>query len=157
MLTTWLMMMLMSPPTMAEPAQAPAMSEQADGRWLVEVVRTHGELSATGAVTFRAISAPDPAAPPHAGAGGARAWLALGEQLADGSPAEAVACAEKGLEELGADYADRTVRDDTSMKIALARSMAADQPADAAATLLRMLSERLEMYQELHEVEVDSP
>jgi hypothetical protein len=155
-----LVVLLMTPPSFADPGTAEpdhAVLTQLDGdRWSVSVERSLGDLSAAAAATFEG-GAPDGAAPPHANAAGARAWLVLGRQLLEaGDPDAAADCASKGVEELGGVYADMTTVDDTGMKIAAARTLIRDgRVADGAGTLLNMLDARLEMYQQFFDVQID--
>jgi hypothetical protein len=94
--------------------------------------------------------------PPHASFAGSRAWLALGEKLLDAGDAEgAITSARNGLEELGKDYAGPRVKDDTGLKLGLARDYINDgQMEDGARLLLGILRNRLAMYARLHREEI---
>jgi hypothetical protein len=119
-----------------------------EGQWTVRVNRTQNGVSSEGTVVIRQASAPAAGAPPHASLAGARAWLALGEaRLQANRSDEAVSCAHAGIEELGADYAQDHVKDDTGLKIHIADELIENgQAADGARMMLRMLAERIQMY-----------
>lgn len=92
--------------------------------------------------------------PPHQHAAAAMAELSRGrELLEDGRAEEALRAAQAGIDALGRDYAPRGTRDSTTLKIYAARELArAGRLEDAAATTLRMLAERLALYQQKHGV-----
>jgi hypothetical protein len=122
------------------------------GEWAVEVKRELEGHSAVGQVVVRAASAPAPAQAPHVKLAGARAWLKLGqERLAEHQAQAAVACARKGLEELGSDYAAPDAGDDTVLKLAAAEELLKAGRADnAASTMLRTLDGRARLYVDQH-------
>lgn len=92
----------------------------------------------------------------HAGYSGSRAWLALGEQMLDeGDYNGAIECAQKGLDELGDDYAGPEVDDDTDLKLAAARErIAQGHAADGAKVMLRTLKTRTNLYSDSHAEEI---
>jgi len=126
------------------------------GEWVIEVRREWEGHAALGRAVVRAASAPAPAQDPHVKLAGARAWLRLGqEHLAAGQAQAAVACAERGLEELGGDYAPLTAVDDTVLKLAAAEEeLRAGRADNAASTMLRMLDARTRLYLEKHRATV---
>lgn len=83
---------------------------------------------------------------------GAKGWLTAGqERLAKKQAQEAVDCARRGLDELGADYAPLTAVDDTVLKLAAAdEELAAGRAENAASTMLRVLEARARLYTEKH-------
>jgi hypothetical protein len=93
---------------------------------------------------------------PHAALAGSRAYLALGRaQLAADKPSGAVECAQAGLAELGPNYVAPTAMDDTDLKVLAAEDLVgAGQVADGASTLLRVLEERISLYEQLHASEL---
>ena len=111
---------------------------------VVRVEREHAGERAEGEVVARG-----EAGAVHKRLAAARAWLALGERLSD--PAEALAAARSGLEELGRDYASRRTKDDTALKLALADDQLAGGDVESAAAItLRTLETRTELYMDLH-------
>jgi hypothetical protein len=122
------------------------------GEWVVEARREWEGHSGLGRAVVRAAAAPAPANAPHVTLAGARAWLNLGqERLAAGQAPAAVACARRGLEELGRDYAPLTAGDDTVLKLAAAEEeLGAGRAENAASTMLRTLDARTRLYVEKH-------
>ena len=122
------------------------------GEWLVEVRREWEGRPGVGRVVVKAASTPAPAGEPHGKLAGARAWLSLGrDALAAGQAPAAVACARRGLEELGGDYAPLTAGDDTVLKLAAAEEeLSAGRAENAASTMLRTLDARARLYVEKH-------
>jgi hypothetical protein len=93
---------------------------------------------------------------PHTALAGSKAYLALGRaQLAADKPSGAVECAKAGLAELGPNYIAPTAMDDTDLKVLAAEDLVgAGQVADGATTLLRVLEERIGLYEQLHASEL---
>ena len=122
------------------------------GEWVIEVRREWEGSAGLGRAVVRAASAPAPAQEPHVKLAGARAWLSVGrERLAAGQAQAAVACARRGLEELGPGYAPLTAGDDTVLKLAAAEEeLAAGRADNAASTMLRTLDARMRLYVEKH-------
>jgi hypothetical protein len=122
------------------------------GEWVVEVRREWEGHPGLGRVVVRAAAAPAPAHAPHVKLAGARAWLTLGqERLAAGQAQAGIACARRGLDELGSDYAPLTAADDTVLKLAAAEEeLAAGRADNAASTMLRTLDGRARLYVEKH-------
>ena len=156
MFSSLLMVLLMTPPTFADPGSSAEVTALDAGRWSVSTERTVGDQSARASATFDMDDAPDSAAPPHAHAAGARAWLTLGQQmLEDGNAENAATAAQSGIDELGGAYATYDVVDDTSLKIGAASLLVKEgRTADGATTLLSMLESRLGMYQNRYGVEL---
>ncbi len=123
------------------------------GEWVIQVQREWEGESGLGQAVIRAAARPDPSHEPHVRLAGARAWLAVGqERLAAGQGAAAVACARRGLEELGPDYAPLSAGDDTVLKLAAAEGeLAASRAENAASTMLRVLEARARLYVEKHQ------
>ena len=73
-----------------------------------------------------------------------QSWLERGEKsLEEGDTEAAIKCAESGLAELGDDYADPGVEDDTGLKLHAARDLIERGRAeDGARLMLRMLKTR---------------
>jgi hypothetical protein len=122
------------------------------GEWVVEVRRAWEGHAGVGRAVVRATSAPEPGQEPHVKLAGARAWLNVGqERLVAGQAQASVACARRGLEELGLDYAPLTAVDDTVLKLAAAEEeLAAGRADNAASTMLRTLDARTRLYVEKH-------
>ena len=81
---------------------------------------------------------------PRAPRAARQSWLERGEKLLDEGDAEsAIACAEKGLEELGKDYAGPGIKDDTRQKLLAAQDLIEHgRTEDGARLMLRMLKTR---------------
>jgi hypothetical protein len=111
--------------------------------------RTYGEHTEHGEA--RVFTSPSP----HSRLAGARAWLALAVALAS-SPADAYAAADRGVAELGPDYAGRGVKEETSLKERGAREYFEEQKFDAAAEwMLLVLRHRIAMYERKYKAEVE--
>jgi hypothetical protein len=125
---------------------------RAAGEWVVEVKREWEGHPGLGQVVVRSASTPAPPEAPHARLAAARAWLILGrERLAAGQAPAAVACARRGLDELGIDYAPLAAVDDTTLKVAAAdEELKAGRAENAGSTLLRTLEARARLYVEKH-------
>ena len=147
---------LLMPPSFAEDPPAAELLAQ-DGGWVVAVQRNLGGASAVGRAAL-SDAEPDADDPPHQHAAAAQAWLSVGRQLIDAGEAEqALAAADAGLEELGSEYAPLEAADSTTLKIYAAKDMArSGRIEDAAATTLRMLEERLGLYQQRYAVTLSS-
>ena len=117
------------------------------------VTRSHKGKSASAKVDLK--GGADGSA--HIGLAGSRAWLELGEQMLDDGEYEgAIECAQKGLDELGGDYAEPGTDDDTDQKLAAARErIAQGHKADGAKMMLRMLRTRTNLYSDLHADEIE--
>jgi hypothetical protein len=122
------------------------------GAWSIATERQIGDRAARATTIVVAVDKPDPRASPHAELVGARAWAALGADcMSAGDVANAARAAQAGLDELGADYRPRGVKDDTMMKIDAANERIAEGAvADGAAVLLRTLETRIALYVQNH-------
>lgn len=92
---------------------------------------------------------------PHARLAGARAWLLVAESLS-GTPADAYEAAVRGAKELGPDYAGRGVREETHLKEWSAQEKFEKQDfASAAELMIRVLRNRIAMYENKYSSEVE--
>lgn len=80
---------------------------------------------------------------PHVRLAGARAWLSI-SQVAP--PEAAYVAAQRGIQELGEDYARRGAHDDTGNYVKMAEFNLGRDPAQAARTLRRALEDRIQLY-----------
>lgn len=87
---------------------------------------------------------------PHARLAGARAWLSV-SQLAP--PDAAYLAAQRGIQELGDDYAQRGTHDDTGNYVKMAELDLGRDPARAARTLRRALEDRIRLYTKRYSAE----
>jgi hypothetical protein len=131
-------------------------------RWRVSAQRTHAGVSAAGEALLSLAYAPGIDETPHAGYAGARAWLAVARTLNDtGKFVEARAATRFGIDELGPDYADPAVIDDTDAKLVAADDQAAQNKLESAAlAYISILDNRLSLYNELYKdvlLETTSP
>jgi hypothetical protein len=78
----------------------------------------------------------------------ARGWLGRARELvAQGDHAAAAEAARSGLDQIGSDYRDANVVDDTGMKLSAAESRARGNPKALADARISALIERLELFQ----------
>jgi hypothetical protein len=132
------------------------------GTWAVRVVRQDESRSKDAAVIVRSEQKPSPPDPVHVRLAGARAWLALAEDRVAAKEWKAVvALARKGLDELGREYAQPQIEDDSDMKAFAAEDQLAQGKAENAAHMLTgVLATRIILYVSLHNdtvVEVSPP
>jgi hypothetical protein len=136
-----------------DPQATAAVEPSGTGSWAVTATRTHQGSSGTGRVVVRSESRPDAAQPPHLHLAGARAWLALGRSAVDARDwPRAAAAADRGLAELGTDYAPPKVDDSTDLKVRAARELLdAGRSEDGTRLLLNMLEARAALYVQRHQ------
>ena len=130
-----------------------SIEPQGQDCWRLRVERELGGASATGEVLLRGPK-PSPSDDlPHKALAGSRAWLSLAEARFDADDIEgAIACAQNGLDELGASYTTPSVTDDTSLLLLMAKDQIKQGRAEAGAKrLLKVLRERIGLYEGLHE------
>lgn len=115
--------------------------------WSVTMTRQQGASSAT--VTVRVRTAPTASAPaPHAEVAAAQAWLSLARTAFDAGTFDgAVAAAKQGINTLGNSYRPKLVKDDTTIRIAMADDAIAKGDIKTGATsLMAVLDARITMY-----------
>lgn len=128
----------------------------ANNQWAIEAQRSlkTANRSAQGKVVITQATPPEAEAPPHGGLAGARAWLALAQRsLMDQYAETAIAEARAGLEELGDDYHDPSLRvtEDTTLRIRRAKELIKQgQTTQAADMLVEALAVRVKLYAKLH-------
>jgi len=111
--------------------------------------RTYSERTERGEA--RVYTSPSP----HTRLAGARAWLAIAEALSP-SPADAYQAALRGAKELGPDYAEVGVREETHLKEWSAQEQFEKQQfAEAAGLMIRVLRSRISMYERKYRSEVE--
>jgi len=137
---------------------APVVEPAGPGLWRVRIRRAHDGTQHAGEVVVRAPEV-DRREPPHVELAAARAWHGLSEAfLRDERVASAIATARQGIWELGSDYSPTTVKDDTRLKLAAAEDLLTNgREADAARMLDDVLSERIELYEQLYADELADP
>jgi len=112
----------------------------------VTAERELGGVRGTGRVAVAMAPGAD-GPPPHAALAAGRAWHSVAsELLRRGQAEDAAQAVERGLDELGGDYAPPGTKDDTGMKGDAARGRLRESPGPAAASLLRVLDSRLALY-----------
>ena len=121
-----------------------------EGEWRVQVEKRWKDQSATGAVIVLADEKPSWPSKEQEALAGSRAWHTLGSSyLASGDPENAMACARRGLDMLGDDYASPMVDDDTDMKLFAAQERIQEgYLQDGAEVMLRVLDERTGLFAE---------